>query len=43
MYSQEDKDQHRKRKADEQLLDSLQCEDDKDPNKKQRVDKDGKG
>jgi hypothetical protein len=43
MYSQEDKDQHRKRKANEQLLDSLECEDDKDPNKKPRGDNSGKG
>jgi len=43
IYSQEDKDEHRKRKADEQLLDSLQCEDDKDPNKKPRGDNSGKG
>ena len=38
IYSQEDKEDHRKRKADEQLLDN-----DKDPNKKQRGDKSGKG
>jgi hypothetical protein len=43
IYSQEDKDEHRKRKADEQLLDSLQCEDDKDPNKKPRGNNSGKG
>jgi hypothetical protein len=43
MYSQEDKDQHRKCKADEQLLDSLECEDDKDLNKKPRGDNSGKG
>ena len=43
MYSQEDKDQHRKCKADKQLLVSLECEDDKDPNKNPRGDNSGKG
>jgi len=36
-------DDHRKRKVDEQLLDSVQCDNAKDQNKKQRPDKDDKG
>jgi hypothetical protein len=43
MYRHEDKDQHRKRKAEEQLLDSLEGEDNKDPNKKPKAHKSGKG
>jgi hypothetical protein len=37
------KEDHRKRKVDDQLLDSVQCDNDKDQNKKQRADKDGTG
>jgi hypothetical protein len=38
-----DDDDHRKRKVDEQLLDSVQCENAKDQNKKQRADTEDKG
>ena len=38
-----DENDQRKRKVDEQLLDSVQCDNAKDQNKKQRPDKDDKG